>query len=119
MTLDEFFTGHKESRRLFDAVLSTMEAIGPVELRVSKSQIAFRHGKAFAWVWIPGKYLRRKTAPLVLSLSFRKRESSPRWKEIVEPSPGRFMHHLELYSINDIDNEVHDWLRDAWINATS
>jgi hypothetical protein len=117
MTLDEFFKGYEESRQLFDAVLNTIEVIGPAELRVTKSQIAFRHGKAFAWAWIPGKYLRGKTAPLVLSLAFRKREPSPRWKEIVEPSPGRFMHHLELYSANDIDSEVRDWLRDAWMTA--
>lgn len=117
MTVDEFFKGYKESRQLFDALLSAIEAIGPAELRVTKSQIAFRAGKNFAWVWIPAKYLRGKTAPLVLSLSFRKRDSSPRWKEIVEPSPGRFMHHLELYSVNDIDDEVRNWLREAWMTA--
>src|SRR5574341_737243 len=117
MTLDEFFKGHKDSRRLFDVLKSVIKAIGPAELRVTKSQIAFHRGKAFAWVWIPGKYLRGKTAPPVLTLSFREREPSTRWKEIVEPSPGRFTHHLELYSVDDVDNEVRDWLRDAWTNA--
>lgn len=118
MTLDEFFKDHKESRRLFDAVLNAIETIGPAEIRVTKSQIAFRRSKNFAWVWIPGKYLRGKTAPLVLTLSLRKRDTSRRWKEIVEPSPGRFTHHLELYSVSDIDHEVHDWLQDAWMTAT-
>jgi hypothetical protein len=49
--------------------------------------------------------------------AIRKRESSPRWKEIVEPAPGRFMHHLELDSVDDIDDEVPDWLQGAWITA--
>jgi len=102
MTLTEFFKGYKESRPLFDVVLSVIESIGPAALRVTKSQIAFRRRKAFAWVWIPGKHLRGKIAPLVLSLSFCKRDPSPRWKEIVETAPGRFMHHMELYSVNDI-----------------
>jgi predicted transport protein len=117
MTLDEFFKGYKESRRLFDVVLSVIKTIGPVELRVTKSQIAFRQSKNFAWVWIPGKYLHGKTAPLVLTLSFHRRDTSARWKEIVEPSPGRFTHHLELYSVNDIDNEVRNWLQEAWTTA--
>lgn len=117
MTMDEFFKGHEESRRLFDILLSVIKAIGPAELRVTKSQIAFRRSKNFAWVWIPGKYLRGKIAPLILTLSFDKKDTSARWKEIVEPSPGRFTHHLELYSAKDIDDEVRAWLQDAWMAA--
>jgi len=64
-----------------------------------------------------GKYLRRNTAPLVLTLSLRRRDASPRWKEIVEPYPGRFTHHLELYSRDDIDDQVRLWLREAWGSA--
>ena len=116
--MDEFFEGQEKSRQLFEAVRCVINIIGCTELRVTKSQIAFRRRKAFAWVWMPGKYLRGETAPLVLTLSLRSRDASPRWKEIVEPSPGRFTHHLELYSVNDIDDEVRDWLRDAWMTAT-
>jgi hypothetical protein len=116
-TIDEFFAGRDESRQLFEAVYRAVAASGPVELRVSKSQIAFRRKKAFAWVWIPGRYLRSKTAPLVLTLSFPNRSASPRWKEIVEPYPRRFTHHLELYSSEEVDAEVVDWLQQAWMNA--
>ena len=116
-TLDEFFGDHDDSRRLFDALLDVINSIGPAEYKVTKSQIAFRRKKQFAWVWMPGKYLRGRTAPLVLSLSFPARDSSPRWKEIVEPAPGRFMHHLELNAVSDIDDEVTRWLRSAWEQA--
>jgi len=114
ITAEEFFKGYEDSRQIFERLRSAMEAIGPVELRVTKSQIAFRREKAFAWVWIPGKYLRGKTAPLVLTLFFRSRNASPRWKEIVEPAAGRFTHHLELYQIEDVDDEVRGWLRETW-----
>jgi hypothetical protein len=117
MTLDEFFEGHSESRLLFETLYSMAHAMGPVELRLTKSQIAFHRRKAFTWIWIPGKYLRGKTAPLVLTLCFASRDASPRWKEIAEPYPGRFTHHLELYSISDIDDEVRDWLWTAWVAA--
>jgi hypothetical protein len=116
-TLDEFFEGQEESRQLFEAVRCAVEAIGPAELRIGKSQVSFRRRKAFAWVWTPGRYLRGKTAPLVLTLSFPYRDASPRWKEIVEPAPGRFTHHLELYSVADVDDEVRGWLRDAWAGS--
>ncbi len=117
-TLEEFFAGQDQSRQLFEAVQQAIESIGPAELRISKSQVSFRRRIAFAWVWLPGQYLRRKSAPLVLTLSFRHRDESPRWKEIVEPTPGRFTHHLELYSAADVDNEVHRWLQAAWAAAS-
>ena len=117
MTLDEFFDGQEGPRQLFETLLRAVNVMGPAELYVTKSQIAFRRRRAFAWAWMPGKYLRGKHAPLVLTLSLRSRSTSPRWKEIVEPSPGRFTHHLELYSVNDIDDQVRDWLRDAWMIA--
>jgi Domain of unknown function (DUF5655) len=56
-------------------------------------------------------------APLVLTLSLRRRDLSPRWREIVEPAPGRFTHHLELRSTADIDDEVRSWLQEAWAAA--
>lgn len=113
-TLDEFFGDKIESRQLFDALLGLIDAIGPAEIAVTKSQVVFRRRRPFAWAWMPGKYLRGKVAPLVLSIAFQKRHPSPRWKSIVEPAPGRFMHHLELHSIADLDNEVAEWLRAAW-----
>ena len=87
MTLDEYFDGKDESRQLFDALRGVIEVMGDVEIRVTKSQIAFRRNKAFAWAWMPGKYLHRKAAPLVFTLGFRHKDPSPRWKEIVEPAP--------------------------------
>jgi len=117
MTLDEYFEGKDESRQLFDALRNVIESLGNVEIRVTKSQIAFRRGRAFAWAWMPGKYLRGRVAPLVLTLSFPHRDASPRWKEIVEPAPGRFTHHLELYSAGDLDDEVKTWLQAAWAQA--
>lgn len=114
MTLDEYFAGQEDSRRLFDVLQTAIEDIGPAELRVSKSQVSFRRRVAFAWAWMPSQYLRRQAAPLVLTLSFRQRDPSPRWKSIVEPHPGRFTHHLELCAPEDIDLEVCAWLGKAW-----
>jgi hypothetical protein len=40
-----------------------------------------------------------------------------RWKEVVEPARGRFMHHLELTEAGDIDDQVRLWLYEAWVEA--
>jgi hypothetical protein len=118
MTLDDFFAGQYKSRQIFDAIRCAVEKIGYAELRISKSQISFRRRKAFAWVWMPGQYIHGETAPLVLTLSFHTLDMSPRWKEVVEPAPGQFTHHMELYSVSDIDDEVRSWLQDAWAAAS-
>ena len=115
MTLNEFFAGKEDSRQIFDTLLRIIEALGQPQMRVTKSQVTFRRRKAFAWAWMPGNYLRGKVAPLVLTLSLQRRDLSPRWKEVVEPTSGRFTHHLELYSATEVDDEVRSWLEEAWV----
>ena len=116
MNVVDYFKGNPRAEDLFEAVWKTIEGVGKVELRATKSQVSFRRKKTIAWVWIPGKYLigRQNLAPLVLTIGLRWRDHSARWKEIVEPYPGRFTHHLELYSVNDIDGEVRAWIMEAW-----
>ena len=113
-TLEAFFDGQALAGELFAALQGMIGALGSLELRVTKSQVAFRRRRAFAWAWMPGKILRGRTAPLVLSLALPERDPSPRWKQVVEPAPGRFMHHLELYTTADLDEQVAVWLRRAW-----
>jgi hypothetical protein len=117
MTLDEFFAGQPESRRIFDALSAVVSTIGQAEIRVSKSQVAFARCRIFARTWMPSAYLGSGHAPLVLTLGFRRRDASPRWKQIVEPRPGCFTHHLELHSVEDIDEQVRGWLEEAWTAA--
>jgi hypothetical protein len=116
-TLDDFFAGQDASRRIFDALRAMVDAIGPAELRVTKSQVAFRRHRSFASAWMPSMYLRGERPPLVLTLALRYHDASPRWKQIVEPAPGRFTHHLELGSPDDLDDEVRAWLQAAWEGA--
>lgn len=113
-TPEEFFAGHEQAAAIFAAVRAAVEAIGPAEIRVSRSQIAFRRRTNFAFVWQPAMYLRRAAVPLVLTVGLRRRDSSPRWKEIVEPVPYRYTHHVELHSPAEVDAEVCAWLREAW-----
>jgi len=115
--LDRFFGGRAEARALFDVVRRAIGALGPCEVRVSKSQVAFARRGGFAWAWTPDRYLHGETAPLVLSIALARRDESSRWKEVVEPARGRWMHHLELTAASQADAEVRGWLREAWEQA--
>ncbi len=117
--LDRFFGEHQESRQIFDALAEAVKALGSSSVRVTRSQMAFWRNHPFAWAWMPEKYLKREAAPLVLTVGLRRRDPSPRWKEVVEPKPGRFTHHLELSSVNEVDGEVAAWLKEAWKLAGS
>jgi hypothetical protein len=116
-TLDIYFKGAERSGQLFDALRKAVEDIGAADIHVTKSQVAFRRHRAFAWAWVPGKYLHGRGAPLVLTLALSHRDPSPRWKQVVEPRPGRFTHHLEISSSSEIDAEVRDWIKEAWQEA--
>jgi hypothetical protein len=117
-TVAAFFRGRPAARRLFVAVNEAIAGVGPSTTHVTKSQIAFRRKRAFAWAWTPDRWLRSgEVAPLVLSIALPRRAPSKRWKEVIEPQPQRFMHHLELHNTEEIDEEVRAWLRDAWVDA--
>jgi hypothetical protein len=117
MEVEMFFDGYEEARHIFEVLRRAIESLPSTTMSIMKSQVAFRRRKAFAWVWIPAKYLRGKSAPLVLTLSLHHRDPSPRWKEVVEPVAGQFTHHMELYSSQDVDAEVQAWMQEAWATA--
>jgi hypothetical protein len=58
-------------------------------------------------------YLGARGAEVVLSIALPRAVASPRWKEVVRPSPRTWMHHLELSSVEQLDEEVQGWLREA------
>ena len=115
-SVDEFFAGSPLGRDLFEAIAQAVDAIGPATIRVTKSQVAFRNRRGFAWVWRPGRYV-RSDVPAVLSIALPEPLESARFKEIVNPSPRVWMHHLELRSTSEVDDEVRGWLGRAWAAA--
>jgi Domain of unknown function (DUF5655) len=115
-TPESFFRGFPDGLALFSAVQAAVESIGAFDLRVTTSQIAFRRGRGFAYVWRPSQYVTSEI-PAVLSIALPRRISSDRFKSIAHPSTRVWMHHLELSNSSQIDDEVRDWLAEAYANA--
>jgi hypothetical protein len=112
--IDAFYAGHPLARAVHDRVAAMIASIGPSEMRLAKSQVAFRRRRGFAYLWIPGRYLSNPAADVVLSIALPKRLRSERWKEVVQPAPRTWMHHLEVRAVEDLDEEVARWLRAAF-----
>lgn len=101
---------------IFDVVQDAIADLGATSMRVTKSQIAFRRRIGFAYVWRPAQYL-RSNVPAVLSIALGRHVSSGRFKSVVNPSPGVWMHHVELRGPQEVDQEVREWLREAFDRA--
>ena len=110
---EDFFADHPDGRAVAAAVAAVVADLGTHEVRVSRSQVAFRRRRGFAYLWRPGQYVRSEV-PAVLSVALPREVAHPRWKEVVHPSPGVWMHHLELHSPAEVDDEVRAWLAEAY-----
>ena len=109
----EFLDGHPVAVSIYETVRSCLAGLGPFEIRTSKSQIAFRRTRGFAYLWLPGQYLKSTDAEVVLSIALGRHDPSKRFKEVVHPAKHHWMHHLELHRPEEIDDEVVEWLREA------
>ncbi|MGB7964086.1 MAG: DUF5655 domain-containing protein [Propionicimonas sp.] len=112
-----FFGGSPLGLALYRAVAEAIASIGAADVRVTKSQIAFRRRRAFAYVWRPDRYL-KSDVPAVLSIALPHEVPSPRFKQVAHPAPRVWMHHLELRDTAQIDDEVRSWLAAAFASAS-
>ena len=111
-TPEQVFSGSPRGLDLFQAVERLLAEPAPPTIRATKSQVAFREKRGFAYVWWPGRYVASEV-PAVLSIALPRRIESARFKEIVNPAPGVWMHHLELHTEEELDAEVAGWLHEA------
>lgn len=117
MTPDEFLAGSPLATAVFDRMQTVLGRLGPVDVRVSKSQVAFHRRRGFAYLWLPGTYLRKPDAEVVLSIALEWECDSQRFKEVAHPAPRIWQHHLEIHDVADVDAEVERWLQEAYEEA--
>lgn len=110
---EELFDGYPDGLAICRRVQQVLSAFAHVSVTVTKSQVAFRRRKAFAFVWRPGQYV-LSGVPAVLSISLPHEVMSDRFKEIAHPAPRVWMHHLELRDVSEVDDQVSGWLANAY-----
>ncbi|GGS28635.1 DUF5655 domain-containing protein [Actinokineospora fastidiosa] len=111
MTIDEFLDASPFARAVHERLRTLLD--DPYTVQATKSQLAYRRARGFAYLWLPGRYLRNPGAEVVLSIVLPRRSDSARFKEVAHPAPGLWIHHLEIHDVTELDAEVAAWLREA------
>ena len=104
---------------LFASVRPRIEALGVVELRVTRTQVAFRAARRqFAWTWRPARWTgNRPEHSIVVSFALDTRVDDARIVEATAIPSDRWMHHIVVEREADIDDTVMGWLEAAYAAA--
>ena len=121
MDIGFFFDRHPVEHAIYQALFAKMDNIFPDgTVKVQKSQVSFYGRHLFAAVSLPVR--RKKGWPrecLVVTVGLGYPLSSPRAVVTVEPYPGRWTNHVLLAAPSEVDEELLNWLREAWDFAES
>jgi hypothetical protein len=114
-TIEGIFKGRAEAFVLFKHVYKFIESLGPVKTGITKTQISFSTRTGFAWVWLPQMWIKKASEnAIVLSFGLGRRIEHPHVKESNEPYPGRWMHHVVIEKQSEFDDDVREWLKEAY-----
>ena len=114
--IDAFFANRPESLKLFNAVRACIETLGPSKIEVMKTQISFGAKRKFAWVWLPQTWIKKRPGnSITLTFYLRRRIVADKIESAVEPRPGYWTHHVIIQKETDLDEDVRNWLREAYI----
>lgn len=114
---EDLFAGFPEGLATCRASQEAVSTVGEASMTVTKSQVAFRRRRGFAYVWRPGQYL-DSDIPAVLSIALPREVASTRFKEVAHPSTHVWMHHIELHKASELDDQVLGWLAEANASAS-
>ena len=115
-----FFQNHPGALPLYEAFLQALlNRVGPVEIRVQKTQITFSKGYNFACVsLLPVRRAQdRPRDYITVTFGLDAQKQSPRIDAAVQAAPNRWTHHALIGSQAEIDQELLDWVAEAYAFA--
>ena len=111
-----FFDGKPAELALYETLFRHMEEVFPdASVKVQKSQISFYGRHLFGAVSLPVR--RKKNWPehcIVVTIGLSHPLESPRAAVSVEPYPGRWTNHVLVSEASQVDEELLEWLNEAW-----
>lgn len=113
--------GIKDALPLYEAFESNVKKeIPDTRIKVQKTQISFYNRHLFTCVSFI-KVRKKKDCPssyIVITFGLNRRLDSPRIDAATEPYPNRWTHHILVSDINEIDDELMQWVREAAVFST-
>lgn len=112
-----FFNGNPEALPLYIAFEERLLAeLESVEFKVQKTQITLKNRRVFGAVsFLPARRAKDRPDPYItITLGLNRQNRSPRVDQASEPYPGRWTHHLVIGSVDEIDDELMVWVREAY-----
>jgi hypothetical protein len=109
MSLDEYFAhGRAFERPIFEAVIEHLEMVGTLRVEAVAVGILIRRSRTFA-------ELRPKRDRVTLSVLLSRRVAHPRFVKTYRGSGIRAAYFIDLRGPDDVDEEVRDWLTEAYL----
>ena len=113
-----FFTNRPEAYRLFKIVRNYLETFGAIKMEVMKTQISFGTKRKFTWIWLPQTWIKKRSNnSITVTFVLRRRITNKRIEEAIEPRPSYWTHHVLIQKERDLDQDLRDWLHEAYINS--
>jgi hypothetical protein len=113
--VEAFFSKQEKQISLFNAVEKMINSIGTVTMEVKKSVISIGTNTKFAWVWMPQPWSSEHPEDcLVLTFGVGRYIENDKIVEAKEPYPGRWIHHVIIQVEDDLNDDVYQWLCEAY-----
>jgi hypothetical protein len=98
-------------RQIYEAVIGHIKTLGPVHVDAVQVGVFLKRGSKLA-------ELRPKSKWLSLELVLPRLLVNARVSRTVRISSTRFVHVVKLAAVDDVDDELRDWLTEAYLHAT-
>lgn len=111
-----FFDGRMTALPLYEVFeRKVLTELSGVNVKVQKTQITFFNRRNFAFVsFLPvRKAKERPKTYIVVTFGLGHRIESPRIDAAVEPYPNRWTHHVLVSSVEEINDELMGWIKEA------
>ena len=111
-----FFGAHMDALDMYKKLEEQILAgILDVKIKAAKTQITFANKRGFAFVSFNPcrRAAQRPKVWMTISFGLGYRKESPRIDAATEPYPGRWTHHVMVGSVEEIDEELTNWIKEA------
>ncbi|MQA85086.1 MAG: hypothetical protein GEV03_10795 [Streptosporangiales bacterium] len=110
-SVDECFAGRPPGQRaIYDALIAHLTALGPVHEDAVGVGVFLKRERKLAEV-------RPKARSLSLEFVLPRTIDHPRISRKIPGAGGRTVHFVKLTSVDDVDDQVRDWLTEAYAAA--